>query len=485
MKTATQLWKQPKSFLTAIPARMDRLPWSRFHWAVVFALGITWVLDGLEVTLKGAISGVLQDPQTLGLSSTAIGLIASCYVTGTVVGALIFGYLTDRWGRKKLFFITLCVYLAGVILSAFSWDLVSFCAFRFLTGAGIGGEYSAINSAIDELIPARVRGRVDLMINGSYWLGAAVGSLSTIVLLNPKYFPVDTGWRVGFLVGGLLGFSILLLRRYIPESPRWLMVHNKKNEAEEIVSQIEERIEEETGKKLSEPQKTLRIYPRLRLSFGSIIKVLFQKYRRQSFVSFVMIASQAFLYNAMFFTYPMVLTSFYHVPGKDTGLYLLPFALGNLMGPFALGHLFDIIGRRRMIFMTYLLSGLFLILSAHLFAQDQLSVFGQTLLWSTIFFFGSAAASSAYLTVSEIFPLESRGLTIAIFYALGTAVGGVVAPWLFGRLIDTGSRLPVYHGYMVAAVLLILTSIIALIWGINAEKRSLEDVAMPLTALPS
>jgi MFS family permease len=471
------------SVRTLIPARLDRLPWSRFHRLVVVALGITWILDGLEVTLKGAISGVLQEPQVMNFSPADIGLIASFYLTGAVVGSLLFGYLTDRFGRRKMFFITLGVYLVGVALTAFSWDLASFALFRFLTGSGIGGEYAAINSAIDELIPANYRGRVDLIVNGSYWIGAAAGAAATIVLLDPRILPVQLGWRVGFGTGALLGLLILFLRRYVPESPRWLMTHGRPAEAERVVREIEAQVERETGAELPPPPGDfLVIYPRNRYGFGGLARTIFRRYPTRSVLGLTLMISQAFLYNAVFFTYALLLTRFYNVPAEQTGAYLLPFALGNFLGPVVLGRFFDTVGRRPMISITYAVSALLLAVTGLLFAQGRLSASEQTVLWSVIFFFASAAASSAYLTVSEIFPLETRGLAIALFFAAGTAAGGVAAPWLFGTLIGTGSREALFDGYLVAAALLFLAAAVELVYGVPAERTPLESIARPLSS---
>src|SRR5277367_236747 len=242
-------------FSTLIPARLDRLPWSRFHWLLVIGLGITWVLDGLEITLMGAISAVLQRPDVLHFTAAEIGSISSAYLAGAVIGSLIFGHLTDRFGRRMFFFLSLSVYLVGVGLTALSWNLVSFGVFRFITGMGIGGEYSAVNSAIDELIPARLRGRVDLIINGSYWLGAALGAASTLVILNPHILPVKIGWRAGFGAGAIIGLVVLFLREFIPESPRWLMTHGRRDDAEKTVHEIEETVERETGVQLEPPNQ--------------------------------------------------------------------------------------------------------------------------------------------------------------------------------------------------------------------------------------
>jgi MFS family permease len=467
---------------TRIPARLDRLPWSRFHWLVVFALGITWVLDGLEVTFKGAISGVLQEPGVMGFSPADIGLIASVYLTGAVIGALIFGYLTDRHGRQKLFFITLAVYLGGVLLTAFSWNLWSFSLFRFFTGCGIGGEYAAINSAIDELIPAHYRGRVDLVVNGSYWIGAALGSGATLFLLDPNWFAPWFGWRLGFGIGALLGLTILFLRRYVPESPRWLITHGRAEEAERVVGMIEARIEEQRGDPLPEASGELFVHPRRRYGFVSIARTMFRRYRRRSLLCLALMVSQAFLYNAIFFTYALVLVRFYRVSPEKTGIYLLPFAIGNFLGPVVLGRFFDTIGRRQMISGTYAASALLLAGTGAAFADRLLGPVGQTALWTLIFFFASAAASSAYLTASEIFPLETRGLAIALFFSLGTATGGVFAPWLFGTLIGTGSRQAVFGGYLAGAVLMLAAAAVELRYGVRAERVPLESIAAPLSS---
>jgi MFS family permease len=463
-----------------IPARMDRLPWGRWHWKVVIALGITWIIDGLEVTLVGAIGGVLGEKQTLHFSESEIGLLGTAYLVGAVLGALVFGYLTDRLGRKKLFTVTLGLYLVAAFCTSFSWNFWSFAVFRFFTGAGIGGEYSAINSAIDEMIPARVRGRVDLAINGSYWIGAAVGSLATLVLLDPRYFAVNIGWRVGFGIGAALGLIIIFYRNHVPESPRWLITHGHEGEAKRVVESIEDQFKGE-GVKLDPVHETIRLQPRNDIGFGMIARTMVQTYPGRSFLGLSLMVSQAFLYNAIFFTYALVLTKFYGVPSDRTGLYLLPFAVGNFFGPVLLGHLFDTIGRKPMIAATYSVSAVLLALTGWLFAHGDLSARSQTVLWTVIFFFASAASSSAYLTVSEIFPLEIRGMAIALFYAVGTTVGGTTAPWIFGRLIQSGDRFQVYHGYLFAAGLLVFAVVVTLIFGVKAEGASLESVAQPLS----
>jgi MFS family permease len=471
-----------EAFSSLVPARLDRLPWSGFHWRVLLALGITWILDGLEVTLTGSVSGVLQDPRAMGFSPSEIGLLGSGYVSGAVLGALGFGYLTDVLGRKKLFFITLAVYIAGVLLSAVSWNLWSFVLFRFLTGAGIGGEYAAINSAIDELMPARLRGRIGLTLNGTYWVGAALGSLSTIWILDPAIFSVNVGWRLGFAIGGILGLGILFLRGVVPESPRWLLLRGRKAEADEVMAKIESYVSEETHRSLGpiDPKLAIHIQPQKPASIATILKTMFTDYRQRSLLGLTLMTSQAFLYNAIFFTYTLVLTRFYEIPADRTGLYILPFAVGNFLGPVLLGRFFDTIGRRKMIMFTYVVSGLLLALTGWAFSENYLTATTQTVAWSVIFFFASAAASSAYLTVSEFFPLETRALAIAIFYCLGTGIGGIFAPWIFGSLIESGSRGMIALGYVGASVLMIFAGIVEWFIGVDSEGRSLESIAAPL-----
>ena len=462
-----------------VPARLDRMRWSRWHWLIVVSLGATWILDGLEVTLAGSLGGILTRPETLGLSDTQVGASATFYLGGAVIGALLFGYGTDRFGRKKFFFITVAVYLIGTALSAFSWNFASYAFFRMVTGAGIGGEYAAINSAIDELIPARVRGRVDLMINGSYWVGAALGSAATLVLLDPQRFPIWLGWRFAFGIGATLGLIVIFFRRWIPESPRWLMIHGHNEEAERIVAEVERTIGSAT---VIDRRYSTRIRTRTHTPWREIWNAIVHEHRRRSFLGFVLMLTQAFFYNAIFFTYALVLMRFYGVPEQRVGGYLLPFALGNVLGPLLLGHLFDTIGRRQMIAATYGLAGILLAVSGWLFHAGLLTAQTQTLAWAIIFFVASAAASSAYLTVSEIFPLEIRALAIAIFYAIGTLVGGVFAPLLFGWIIGTGSSGALLVGYLIAAGLMIFGALTEIWIGVPAERRSLEHVAAPLSS---
>jgi MFS family permease len=467
---------------TDIPARLDRLPWGRFHTLVVAALGVTWILDGLEVTLAGAVAGALKESPTLRFSNTDVGIASSAYLIGAVLGALFFGWLTDRFGRKRLFFITLAVYLAGTAATAFSWNLWSFALFRFLTGAGIGGEYTAINSTIQELIPARYRGWTDLVINGSFWIGAALGAAGSIVLLDPTLFGPDIGWRLAFFIGAALGAVIFLLRFWIPESPRWLMTHGRAKEAEAIIAAIDARFRGHGHVLGEDALPRIRLRARRYTPLREVARTLFKLHRSRTLVGLALMASQAFFYNAIFFTYALVLTDFYGVRADQVGWYLLPFAAGNFLGPLLLGRLFDTIGRRPMIAATYLLSGVLLAGAGHLFAIGVLSATGQTVAWTVIFFFASAAASSAYLTVSETFPLEIRALAIAFFYAIGTGIGGVAGPWLFAALIDSGSRWSVFGGYLFGAGLMVAAALIAARYGVAAERKPLEAVARPLAA---
>jgi MFS family permease len=466
-------------FESDVPARLDRLPWSRWHWRVVIALGITWMLDGLEVTLVGAIGPVLTQPTALNLTNTQLGATASAYLAGAVLGALVFGRLTDLYGRKRLFLVTLAVYLLATLASGLAWSFASFAAFRFVTGAGIGGEYSAVNSAIDELIPARVRGHADLGINSTYWLGTALGAGLTFVLLDPRLLPPWLGWRFVFAVGAALGLSVLLLRRHVPESPRWLLLHGRDEEAAEITYAIELEVGRQVGS-LPPPGHPIPLEAKGRVTWRAIARVLFQRHRRRSVLGLSLMIAQAFAYNGVFFTYALVLVRFYGVPPGHVGLYLIPFAFGNLLGPMVLGTLFDRVGRRKMIALTYAGSGLLIALTGFGLMHAWFDAATQTLMWCGVFFIASAAASSAYLTVSELFPVELRGMAIAFFYALGTAAGGVAAPALFGALIETGSRERVFIGYLVGAGLMCSAGLIAAVLGVAAEGKSLETInALP------
>ena len=466
---------------TNIPQRMDRLPWSRWHWLVVTALGVTWLLDGLEVSIVAALGPVLTHTSTLHLTESEVGLTASAYLAGSVLGAIVFSYLTDRQGRKKWFMITLLLYLAATVLTAMSWDLWSFMLFRFLTGAGIGGEYAAINSAIDELIPARWRGYTNLAINGSWWLGTATGALLTIVLLNPQIIPEYLGWRLCFGLGAVLGVSIVLIRRIIPESPRWLMTHRRVEEAEAVVSSIEDEITRDNGlTSLPIAEGSITVHARPHVTLGTVARQLFNNYPRRTILGIVLMTTQSFMYNAISFTYPFVLTKFYDVPSSSIGFYILPFALGNFLGPLLLGRFFDTVGRKPMISFTYAAAGCLLAVTGYLFLQGAFTSVTQTLAWSCVFFFASAGASAAYLTVSEIFPLEIRAMAIAFFFVVAQGAG-IVAPWLYGKLIET-SATSIFYGYLFGAGLMLVGALVELFLGVKAEGRSLESIATPLSA---
>ncbi len=465
---------------TDIPARLDRLPWTRFHWLFVLALGVTWVLDGLEATVVASIGPVLQEGDTLGLSAGEIGLAGSLYLAGCIGGALLFGHLTDRLGRKKLFTVTLLIYLAGATLTAFAWDFWSFVLFRFVTGMAIGGEYSAINSAIDELIPARVRGRVDLAINGTYWLGAMAGAVVTWVLLEAHAVPVWLGWRISFGLGGVIGIGMIVARQFVPESPRWLLTHGRQEEAERIMKEIEAHVPDPTA--LPPVTQRLTIYPGRHIGFGTIAHTMLVRYRSRAVLGLVLIASQAFFYNGISFTYPLVLSDYFGVPRNGTSVYVLCMAAANLLGPLVLGHFFDTVGRRTMISLTYAFSGVVIIVTEIFFLQGRLTAETQTLLWAIGFFAASAAASAGYLTVSEIFPLEMRALAIALFYSVGTAIGGLGAPALFGYLIETHEPALLVYGYLAGAALMLAAAGVELGLGLATERKSLEDVTAPLSS---
>jgi MFS family permease len=470
-----------------VPSRIDRLPFSRWHWLVITALGITWILDGLEVTMVGNIAAVLTDPKSgLGLSEGQIGTAGGIYIAGACAGALFFSYLTDRFGRKKLFLITLGIYLVFTIATAFSWNFWSFVVFRFFTGAGIGGEYSAIYSAIDELIPARIRGRVALAISGSYWAGAALGSLVAVFLLNAAFLSLFYSWRVAFLVGAVLGIGVLLIRRYVPESPRWLATHGRNEQAEEVAGGIEEKVKEHSDTDKLPPvdeDETITIEQRKSIGFTPIFRAMFQMYPKRTVLGLVLMGTQAFLYNAVLFTYGLILSNYYDVPGENVGYYIAVLAIGNLTGPLLLGRFFDRIGRVPMISGCYITSGVLLAASGYLFHQQILTGVTLTAIWVAMFFFASSAASAAYLTVSEVFPMEIRAMAIAAFYAIATGIGGITGPIVFGQLIGTGNRSNLLIGFGIAAGLMIAAAVAELVLGVRAEQRSLEDVATPLTAI--
>ena len=468
---------------TDVPQRMDRLPWSSWHWLIVTALGVTWILDGLEVTLAGALGGILKNPHALALTDQQVGYSNSCYLAGAVVGALVFGYGTDRLGRKKLFYVTLIVYLISTAATAFSWNFASYAVFRLLTGAGIGGEYAAINSAVDELIPARVRGRADLIINSTYWIGAALGAAATVVLLDPHRLPVWLGWRFAFGIGAVLGLVVLFFRHWVPESPRWLMVHGRAEEGEKVVADVERAVTDKHPESLPPVEgPKARIRQRTHTPWSEIWHAVAYEHRRSSFLGLALMIAQAFFYNAIFFTFAQVLEKYYQVPADKPGWYLAAFALGNVLGPVLMGHLFDSVGRKPMIAGTYALSGVLLAITGWMFRENMLTATTQTAAWMVIFFVASSAASAAYLTVSEIFPLEIRAMAIAVFYAVGTLVGGVGAPALFGYLISQSSRDYLFGGYLLAALLMILAAGVELWIGVAAEGKSLESIAAPLSS---
>ena len=474
---------QAATIETRVPARLDRLPWSRFHWMVVIGLGTVWILDGLEVTIVGSIGDRLTEKGSgIVLDASQIGTAAAFYVGGACLGALFFGQLTDRLGRKKLFLVTLALYIVATIATAFSWTAWYFYAARFFTGAGIGGEYAAINSAIDELIPARVRGRVDLIINGSYWVGAAAGAFASVALLDTALFAADVGWRLAFGIGALLGVGILLVRRNVPESPRWLFIHGREEEADRVVEEIEHEVEEDTGQELSEPDDSLVVHQRERIPFREIARTAFQKYPRRTILGLSLFVGQAFLYNAITFDLGTLLGEFFEVDSGTIPIYIAIFAASNFLGPLLLGRFFDTVGRKPMVTGTYLISALLAAVLGVFLLGNDLTTWSFMAFIIAIFFFASAGASSAYLTVSEIFPMETRALSIAFFYAVGTAAGGIAGPLLFGHLIASGSQSQVAIGFFIGAAVMSLGGIAELLFGVKAEQKQLEEVAEPLTA---
>ncbi|GAB3497276.1 MFS transporter [Nocardiopsis coralliicola] len=468
---------------TDIPARLDRLPWSRWHWLILVGLGSVWILDGLEVTIVGAIGSRITEPGSgLGITEGQVGMAASVYVVGACLGSLYFGHLTEKYGRRKIFLVTLGVYLAATLLTAFSGSALWFFFCRFFTGFGIGGEYAAINSAIDEMVPARLRGRISLMVNGSYWLGAAAGAALAYPLLNPDLLPEWIGWRLLFALGGALGIIILIVRRIVPESPRWLVIHGRTEEAEQVVGAIEDAVERDTHRdRLPVPHGTLTLEQRSTTLLREVARTIAVTYPRRTLVGLCLFAGQAFLYNAVFFTQALVLTAFFGVGSDTAPLFIIPLALGNFLGPVLLGPLFDSVGRKPLISGTYIGSGCLLVATGALFQAGLLDAVTLTLCWCAVFFFASAGASSAYLTVSEVFPMETRPQAIALFYSVGTALGGIVGPTLFGALIESGNPASVALGYYIGAALMIGAGLVQLLLGIEAARRSLEDIAEPLS----
>jgi MFS family permease len=468
---------------THVPARLDRLPWARFHWRVVVGLGGVWILDGLEVTMVGNVSSRLTEHGSgIALNPADIGLAAAFYIAGACLGALFFGHLTDRFGRRNLFILTLALYLAATVATAFAFAPWYFFVARFFTGAGIGGEYAAINSAIDELIPARVRGRVDLVINGTYWLGSAAGAAGALVLLDTSNFPANIGWRLAFGIGALFGIFVLLVRRNVPESPRWLFIHGRDEEAERIVGEIEGDVQRETGQPLPEPEgRPLRIRQRQTISFLEIAKVAFTLYPRRAVLGLALFIGQAFLYNGVTFNLGTLLSGFYAVPAAKVPLFYILWALSNFVGPLALGRMFDTVGRKPMITFSYVGSAVVAVVLGVVFVTQAGGVWAFIVVLSAAFFLASAGASAAYLTVSEIFPMETRALAIAFFYAVGTAIGGITGPLLFGQLINSGQRGQVLWSFLIGAAVMAVAGLVELWLGVAAEQRPLEELALPLT----
>jgi MFS family permease len=465
---------------TDVPARLDRLPWSGWHLRIITALGTSWMLDGLQVTLAGSLAGVLQDKKGLGLSGPQVAASASIYLAGAVIGALLFGYLTDRFGRRKLFLVTLATYSLATAGTALSWNFPIFGMFRFFTGVGIGGEYAAINSAVDELIPGKVRGTVDLFVNGTFWVGATVGAVASLALLSGHALPPNVGWRLAFGVGAVLGIGVFMMRLSVPESPRWLMLRGREDDANQIVGDIECKVSEKKGD-LPEPEGAkLKLRVRDHTPLTEIFHSMFKDNLQRSLLGLALMVGQSFFFNAVFFTYGLVVDRFFHVTAKQLPIHLLPFALSSFLGPLALGKLFDSVGRKPMITICYGVSGVMLVATVIPFAMGGLGLKGLAILFSIIFFVASSAASASYLTVSEIFPLELRALAIAIFYALGTLIGGVGAPYLFGVLINTGSKWMVAIGYLVGAALMIAGAVTEHFIGVEAAGKSLESISQPL-----
>ena len=469
---------------TLIPARLDRLGWSPFHTRMVAGLGAAWILDGLQITIASSVTGVLTEPSTLDMTSTEIGLIASVYLIGQLIGALVFGRMSDQLGRKRLLVFTLLLYLLGTGLAAFvtghhtGW-LVFFYATRLIAGMGIGGQYAAINSAIDEMMPSKYRGRVDIWINGSYWAGAILGSFASLIFLNA--FAENVGWRLAFLMGPVLALVVIVVARTLPESPRWLLTHGRVKEAEAELAKIE-AVQGRPVEPVSD-DLAIELVPEKQYGYLRFLRLVFHTYPKRAILGATLMITQSFLYNAIFFTYALVLTHFYDVSATRVPLYGLAFAVGNLLGPLVLAPLFDTVGRRKMISGTYILSGVLLALSAVMFDSGSLNATTQTLMWIVIFFFASAGASAAYLTVSETWPIEIRSEAIAVFFAIGT-IAGAIGPAFYGALIGDGTdRTGLFIGYLVGAAIMIIGGVVEWLIGINAEGKSLESVTKPLTAV--
>jgi MFS family permease len=473
---------QRGTITTQVPARLDRLPWSRFHWRVVVGLGSVWILDGLEVTMVGNVSARLTEADSgIRISAAEIGVAAAVYIAGACLGALFFGQLTDRFGRKRLFMITLGVYLSATVATAFAFAPWYFFVARLFTGAGIGGEYAAINSAIDELIPARARGRVDLAINGSYWLGSAVGAAGALVLLNTAILPPNIGWRIAFGIGATFGLVVLVIRRHVPESPRWLFIHGGADQAERIVAEIEAEVRQETNRSLAEPEGSLTVRQRKAISFREIAKVAFSLYPTRAVLGLALFIGQAFMYNAVTFNLGTLLNGFYAVASGTVPVFFILWAVSNFAGPLLLGRLFDTFGRKPMIALSYLGSAAIGVALAGVFVTRAGGVWTFLVVLAACFFLASSGASAAYLTVSEIFPMETRALAIAFFYAVGTAIGGITGPLLFGQLINSGDRRLVALSFVIGAAVMAVAGLVEVVFGVKAEGRRLEDIAQPLT----
>ncbi len=466
---------------TMVPARLDRLPFSRWHIRIVIALGTSWLLDGLQVTLAGSLAGILENKKGLGLTAPQVTAGATTYLLGAVLGALFFGYLTDRLGRRKLFLVTLATYSTATLLTAISWNFWSFALFRALTGFGIGGEYAAINSAVDELIPGKVRGTIDLVVNATFWLGAVFGSVASFWLLNTHAIGTNIGWRIAFSTAAVLGGAVLILRLKVPESPRWLMLRGHEEKAEEIASAIEEDVRKTGKKDLPEPEgEPLKLAVRDHTPWADVFHAMLVDNRSRSLLGLVLMIAQAFFFNAIFFTYGLIVKQFYGVSNTRLPLHLLPFAIASFLGPILLGRFFDKIGRKPMIAATYGIAGLLLLATIYPFVSGMLTATTLDICFTAIFFVASSAGSAAYLTVSEIFPLEIRAFAIAIFYALGTLAGGVAAPVIFGELIASGHRSHVAWGYAVGAALMLAGSLCEMMIGVEAAGKGLESVSKPI-----
>jgi MFS family permease len=474
------LSQEGRTIETDVPARLDRLPWSSWHTRIIVSLGTSWLLDGLEVTLTGSLAGILQSKNGLSLTEKEVTAAATIYLAGAVLGAILFGYLTDRLGRKRLFLVTLATYSLATLATAFSGSFLTFAIFRLFTGLGIGGEYAAINSAVDELIPSKVRGTVDLAVNSTFWIGASLGSIATLYLLHGHGFAPQTGWRFAFGIGGTLGIAVLGLRLFVPESPRWLMLRGREEEADRIVSDIEQRVAKGSTQLPKPEGDKLKLSVRDHTPWKEIFSSMLGENRKRSFLAVMLMVGQAFFFNAVFFTYGLVVKRFFHISDDDLPLHLLPFALGSFLGPIVLGRLFDKIGRKPMIIATYGIAGLMLAAVCYPFAHGMLTAKTLGICFTVIFFVASSAASAAYLTVSEIFPLEIRAFAIAIFYAIGTMLGGVGAPILFGFLIASGSKAQVSLGYALGATLMLLGALCEGFLGVEAAGKSLESVSKPL-----